>query len=136
MAKGIQITNKKNIPDAKGTDFTVNSLFEGSLKIHKIITFNRGGDLTTISSAFGVNAYVQRYTHGLKYVPAYLAYLVYGDINSPTLIKIPYNNSISVAGDSHFANVTADQIIVGFDTADANINYIRVILFAEKLANS
>lgn len=136
MPKGIRITSGTDIPRAKPTDFVVDSQTQGSLKIHKILTFKYGGDSTVMSSTFGVSAYIQRYNHGLKYVPAYLAYLISGDTDSPSFIKVPYNDFIAADGRSSFINVTSEQVIVGFDTADTTTNYIRVVLFAEKLADS
>lgn len=131
MAKGIRITVDKNIRDARPTDFVIDSLAQGSMKVHKIITFKYGGDLTTMSSTLGLSAYIQRYKHGLSYVPAYLSYLYE---NGTT--HITYNDFISVAGDSHFVNVTPSEVIVGFDSSDTGPEYIRVVLFAEKLIDS
>lgn len=136
MSEGIQITKSANIPDAKGTDFTVNSLFSGSFKLYKSMLFNFGGELTTMSATFGLSAYIQREKHGLNFVPAYLAYVVYGNIDYPDLVQLPYNDYISQGGESHFVNVTADTVIVGFDSGGTHPNFIKVLIFNEKLADA
>lgn len=135
MVKGLKISAKKNIPDAKETDLVVDSLLLGTFKIEKILTFKRGGDLTVMNSGLGLNAYIQRHNHDMGYVPAYLGYAVYGDATVPSFINIPYNDFVAVDGRSDFINVTATKVIVGFDSANTDLSFIRVILFAEKLSD-
>lgn len=134
VSNGIEITDGVDIERAKDTDFVLNTGFAGGMKIHEIKLFEKGGNLITISVFAGLQAYIQTYPHGLGYVPAYLAFKGYGDFNNPQFLTIPYNNYISVAGDSSFVNVDADNVIVGFDQFDAD--FIKVIIFEEKVADA
>lgn len=137
MTKGIQITKKANISGAAPEDFTVNTLFDGSFKVSTILLFRFGGDLTAMSVSLGFNALIQRYAHNLGFVPAYLAYIIYGTPETPSDFAVtPYNNFVTVDGRSDFVNVDSKQVTVGFDTGITVPRYMKVIVFAEKLADS
>lgn len=134
MTRGIQITNDKNIDDANDADFVLNTKLPGSMKYHDIFTFRNGGERTFISGIAGLFCFIQRQKHGLDYVPAYMAFKGFGSVASPDYVTLPFNNFIGVGGQSDFVNVTKDEIIVGFDENNG-ADFIRVVIFAEKLAS-
>lgn len=133
---GIQITNGTDIKRTPRSEFVVDSHVFGGMKLYKIFTFKFGGDRIKMSNSSNLFAYIQYRNHGLDYVPAYLAYKIYGaDITQPEFISVPYNNFISVGGDSDFVNVDSQKITVGFDEV-IRADFLQVIVFAEKLADS
>lgn len=131
MKDGIQITDGVDIQRAKPTDFTINSEEAGGMKINTTVTFKNGGTLTLMGS--GISAYIQKYSHNLGYVPAYIAFR--GTNSAGGQVNMPFNNFISVAGASDFVNVDLNYINVGFDEFDG-ADFIKVIIFEEKISNS
>lgn len=135
MVKGIKITKGVGVKDARAKDEVVDSTLPGSLKVYKSFIFKGGdGERTTINSSQGCYAYIQRVKHGLDFAPAYSAFV--SDDSGFGTVPIPYNDFISVAGGSHFVNVTPSDIIVGFDAADIDGGVklrMKVIIYAERL---
>jgi len=132
MTNGMQITTQADLKFANTKDFVINTRASlGGLKVLKVLTFKFGGVDTLMSNFFGNTNYIQKYEHGLGYVPGYLPYL----IDHATLtISTPDNDAIHVGG-TDFINVDLKKIIVGFDTATTNPRTMKVILFAEKISS-
>ncbi len=135
MPKGIKISKDKSIDAAEGKDFAINTLYPGSMKVKEIVTIPYGGESTVMSSTFGLSARIQKYPHGLGYAPAYLAYLLYGNIDVPTSIQTPFNDFITAGGESHFINVNATEFIIGFDVSIPSPVGMRIVIFAERLSD-
>jgi len=130
MTKGIKISTG-DISSSKDTELTLDTTFLGGMKVHQTYTFQRGGTNTLMSSTFGLSAKIQKTAHELGYAPAYMAFRIFGTPTAPTLITLAYSDYISVLDDTDFVQVDKDNVIVGF--AGSGCDYIRVIVFAEKL---
>lgn len=130
MTKGIKISTA-DIVSSKDTELTLDTTLQGSLKVYKIYTYERGGARTLMSSTFGLYANIQKTAHGLGYSPAYIAYRVFGSLQVPISTSLAYSDFISVIGDTDFVQVDRDNIIVGF--GDGGCDFIKVIVFAEKV---
>lgn len=119
MTNGLQITNNVNIPDAKDTDFSLNTNELGGMHYQAVKTF-KFSNATTDSRYF--TPYTL-YTHGLGYVPAFLAFDKTG---------ILYGIQNSIAGSVNTVAANSQYLLILFGASSD----ISVIIFEEKISDN